>query len=102
MANLNYVEILRLKKMLESNNIPFELTEWFNGYAISYPSKQMTVCSAVEHNGSYGRNEDLIEIMGLLTEKELERDTVVGWLTAEDVFTRIKNHFTNNLYLKCN
>jgi hypothetical protein len=32
----------------------------------------------------------LLEIKVLLTEEEAERDTIVGWLTAENVFERIK------------
>lgn len=51
--------------------------------------------SAVEGFGSHGfglRGEqgDLIEIMGLLTPEEEEYDSVRGWLTAEEVFGRIK------------
>ena len=47
------------------------------------------VCSVIEHCGSYGREEDKLEIMGLLTEEELEVDEVKGYLTAEEVFGRI-------------
>lgn len=51
------------------------------------------ICSVVEGHGTYGANEDKLEIMGLLTEEELEYDTVCGYLTAEDVFERIKKHY---------
>ena len=40
--------------------------------------------------GSYGYKDGLIEIMGLLTEEEREQDDVVGYLTPEEVFRRIK------------
>ena len=51
--------------------------------------------SAIEGYGSHGyglRGEqgDLIEIKGLLTPEEQESDSVRGWLTAEEVFGRIK------------
>lgn len=31
--------------------------------------------------------------MGLLTEEESKYDSVVGYLTAQEVFNRIKNHY---------
>lgn len=51
------------------------------------------VCSAIETPGSYGSKDDRIEISGLLTEDEYKHDSVVGGLTAEDVFERIKKHW---------
>jgi len=92
-ANTKYQEILRLAEMLKKENIPFELSTHFGGWHIQYPCEKERVCSAVENDGSYGRNNDTIEIMGLLTEEESEQDSVTGWLTAEDVFNRIKNDF---------
>lgn len=47
---------------------------------------------AIEHYGSYGKDEDKLEIMGLLTPDEEEHDSVLGYLTAEDVFERIRKH----------
>ena len=51
------------------------------------------VCSVIA-NG-YGSEEGLLEISGLMTEEEMKRvnDTVLGHLTAEDVFTRIREHY---------
>lgn len=54
------------------------------------------VCSAIEHNYSYGGDQDLIEIMGLLTKEEEQYDSVKGHLSADDVFTRIKKHWEDN------
>lgn len=31
--------------------------------------------------------------MGLLTPEEAEQDSVCGWLTADNVFERIKKHW---------
>lgn len=40
--------------------------------------------------------QDLLEIMGLLTEEEEKIDRVLGWLTAKDVFDRIYEHYISN------
>jgi len=42
--------------------------------------------------GTFGSQEDKIEIMGLLTDEEAEHDSVLGYLTAEEVFERIKKY----------
>lgn len=51
------------------------------------------VCSAIA-NG-YGSSEGLLEISGLMTQEEMDmvHDTVLGHLTAEDVFVRIRSHY---------
>lgn len=51
------------------------------------------VCSVIA-NG-YGSSEGLLEISGLMTQEEVDKvhDTVLGHLTAEDVFARIKAHY---------
>lgn len=92
-----YNEIIRLKKMLTQHGIPFDFSEFHGGYHICYPSKDKVICSVIEHDGSYGREEDELEIQGLLTEQELKEtdDTVLGYLAAEDVFARINKHFEN-------
>lgn len=40
---------------------------------------------------SHGFGDGKLEIMGLLTEEEAEWDSVVGYLSAEEVFQRIVN-----------
>lgn len=93
-----YNEILRLKEMLTQHKIPFDFSEFQGGYHICYPNKDNVICSVIEHDGSYGREKDKLEIQGLLTEQELEEteDTVLGYLTAEDVFERISRNFTQS------
>ena len=94
MLNSNYKEIFKLKHLLDINDIPYEIEiGYFNGAVIAYPDNVNTICSAIEHDGSYGHSADTIEIMGLLTEKEKIHGEVVGYLTAEDVFSRIKTHY---------
>lgn len=92
-----YKEIFRLKEMLEKENIPFIFRNVFDGFQICYPdTKKQRECSVIEHKGSYGHNQDKLEIMGLLTDKEVINDDVVGYLTAEDVFNRIYKHYKEN------
>lgn len=95
----NFDEIFKLKSLLEGAKIPFEfdMEPDKGGYHISYPSSDPKdrVCSVVLHSFSYGRGSGLLEIMGLLTDDELEHDTVAGYLDADDVFERIEKHFLN-------
>ena len=97
---MKYTEILKLKKMLEDAKIPFDFQarKDLSGYQMRYPSHQKPVCSIVEHKYSYGAEDDLLEIMGLLTDEEMTHDSVVGYLTAEEVFTRINQHYSKQIY----
>lgn len=88
-----YKAILKLKAILEIMGVPFDFENLYNGYHLMYPSKHKTVCSVIEHDGSYGRTDDLLEIMGLLTEEEAMCDDVAGYLQVEDVFARIMKHW---------
>ena len=91
-----YNEIFKLKSLLEENHIPFEWIEHNdlrNGYQICYPEKDgKCECSVIEHSFSYGNEKDLLEIQGLLTADEEKWDSVLGNLTADDVFQRILSH----------
>jgi hypothetical protein len=62
-----------------------------------YSFEGNVVCSVIEHEFSYGREKDLLEIQGLMTEQEMEeeQDTVLGYLTADNVFERINMHWTS-------
>lgn len=106
---MKYTEILKLKDMLEKANIPFEFTDDLFGamkkdtlyppLLNSYPAYQIRIgnlCDAIEHWCSYGNEQDLLEIMGGLTAKEQLSDSVLGWLTAEEVFKRFKFCYENN------
>ena len=99
-----YTEIFRLKKMLEQVHIPFVYAEHsidtkpygkWEHYQICYPCAEadMRVCSVIEGDRTYGHEDDLLEIMGLLAPEEENYDSVVGSLTAYEVFARINDHY---------
>ena len=92
--NIDFAEFDKLELMLVETGIPYDKERMFGGKHLIYPRKvDDQVCSVVLHKGSYGRHNGLLEIMGLLTDEELECDTVAGHLTADDVFRRIKKHW---------
>ena len=93
-TNSDYQEILKLDRMLTDASIPHTLDRLFDGWQVCYPTREEPelVMDAIEHYGSYGKDEDKLEIMGLLTPDEEEHDFVLGYLTAEDVFERIRKH----------
>ena len=93
-TNSNYQEILKLDRMPTDASIPHTLDRLFDGWQVCYPTReeQELVMDAIEHYGSYGKDEDKLEIMGLLTPDEEEHDSILGYLTAEDVFERIRKH----------
>jgi len=94
---MKYNEIFKLKKMLEKAEIPFVFKEHKDirdGYQILYPAGgEKRQCSVIEHSCSYGNKQDLLEIMGLLTDEESQYDCVKGFLSAENVFERIKKDY---------
>lgn len=106
---MKYTEIFKLKEMLEKENISFEYENQtqtirgmkFERYQICCPKFENRYISIIQGHGTYGENQDLLEIMGLLTKHELQSDSVVGYLTAENIFKRIKEHLSKeNTYEK--
>jgi hypothetical protein len=87
-------EMDKLIPMLCKADIPFDLAIHMGRPQIIYPSLENHVCDAVLHWGSYGREQGLLEIMGLVDEDA--GDDVEGWLTAEEVFARISEHYKKN------
>lgn len=100
-------EIFKLKRMLEKAEIPFDFIEGFGydkaildkcpdigeHYHICYPVQgDGQRISVIEGFGTHGREQDKLEIMGGLTpwEKWNHGDSVIGYLTAKNVFNRIK------------
>lgn len=115
-----YKEIFKLKKMLEKEGIPFEFIDRFDDmvpegkrekmrelcpdfeyYQICYPSNDNRWISIIQGLGTYGDEEDLLEIMGGMKPYDLYENNgesvVEGWLTADKVFRRIKTHYKGEL-----
>lgn len=83
---------------MERAGIPFEWSDEnkniITGNAhIFYPSNDKCKCSVIQGQYTYGGEDNLLEIMGLLTNEEREGDDVKSWLSAEEVFDRIKRHW---------
>lgn len=98
---VDLTEFHKLAKMLEDAGIPHSNRRHFelgNGrQIILFDNNGKRIADAVCHYGSYGgRQFGLLEILGALTEEESECDSVLGWLTAEEVFKRFKYCYEHN------
>lgn len=89
----SYTEILKLDKMLTDANIPHTLDRFLDGWQVVYSVNGKRIADAIQHFGSYGNAENLLEIMGLVKPEEAS-DSVLGHLTADDVFARMSEHYT--------
>jgi len=87
-----YTEIIKLHDLLIEANIPHEFENFMNGYQVRLNDD----VDAVQHFGSYGEEQNLIEIMGGVTQEEHEHDSVLGYLTADEVFARFKYCYEHN------
>ena len=96
--NENYTEILKLNEMLTKAEIPHSFDRMFDGYQIVYFYKGERIADVIEHFGSYGSEENLLEIMGCMTPEEEEQGRVLGFLTAEEVFKRFSKDFLNRKF----
>lgn len=56
---------------------------WGGKQAVARDKDGNYIGDAILHNGSYGREQNLIEIMGFGINDEEDGDEVVGYLTAE-------------------
>jgi hypothetical protein len=87
-------ELDKLEEYLKKNNIPYERIDEegiVDRHQILVKDEDGAVLwDAICHIGSYGYGKGLLEIMGTLVRPE-DRDSVAGWLTAEDVIKRIEN-----------
>ena len=93
MNDLYSLEIDKLDVMLTQEGIEHDKGPLHGGCAIYVPNREARMWDAVCHHTSYGHESGLLEIMGecLITYDELKYDTVVGYLTAEDVMERVHN-----------
>ena len=89
---LKYSSIHFLGQELENAEIPFYFHEAYNGWQILYPSKENRICSIIEHEFSFGSDDDLLEIYGI-DENGDKCSDAIGHLTTEEVFSIIKKHY---------
>lgn len=88
-------EMKKLIELLNSEAIPFDLVDDVEGNIdnqVFYPCVEKPICDVICHKYSYGGPEGLLEIMGLVDEDEVG-DEVEGYLTAEEVFSRIQKDY---------
>ena len=76
-------EIRKLAEGLTSRGISFELRPLWGGWQIDTGD-----WDAICHDYSYGHENDLLEIMGVIVSEDAG-DSVEGYLTAAEVLERI-------------
>lgn len=80
---INQNEMIKLAMALTSFNISFTTRSFFNGLQIVGDG-----WDAICHDGSYGHEDGLIEVMGL-DDGNTSYDDVIGYLTAEQVLKMV-------------
>lgn len=99
----NLTELNRLEDYLKQNGIQYErfdVDKTYDANGLIYRLERHQICVPVEDDdlrewdaicqyGSYGYEEGLLEIMGSIV-SESDGDSVVGYLTADDVIKRIE------------
>lgn len=107
---VEYKEIFKLKDMLDKSDIKYEFIdrtdtrfdnpfyqivvyEKYNDWNERSDYKPKRLISVIEGWCSFSGDKDLLEIMGCLTEEEKKLDDVQGYLTAKNVFERIKREW---------
>ena len=104
-------ELDKLEKMLSERDIEYEridqeemyyeFTDYGTGERIKIPSqmdrheifvpnRENCEWDAICQKGSYGYAKGLLEIYGSIVNEEEDGDSVVGWLTAEEVMHRLE------------
>lgn len=79
-------EMRKLEKMLLKAKANYKLHSLYDGFQIIlYDNNRNRMADAICHSGSYGHENDLLEICGLGTQ---DYDDVEGYLTAEEVFKK--------------
>ena len=88
-------ELDKLEQYLKDNGIRYKRIDenadtWGRHQINVFGSDSEIAWDAICHRGSDGFEKGLLEIYGTLVDYEKDGDSVVGWLTAEDVIKRIK------------
>lgn len=100
-------QLNKVEQYLKDKNIPYEredkedklvsverddkhyvVYEQMEFHQICVPGRERREWDVICHRGSYGAEQGLLEIMGTIVRPC--RDSVEGWLTADDVIARIE------------
>lgn len=81
--------------LCELTKLPHKVVEHMGRPAVCFPDSISSISDAVCHYGSYGHQQGLIEIMGLVQADT--GDSVEGWLTAAEVFCRWYTYWKKEL-----
>ncbi len=88
-------ELDKLEDYLKSHDIPYERIDKdgeYDKHQICFPKRYPgCVWDAICHYGSYGAEQGLLEIMGDIV--TIDYDSVEGYLTADDVISRIEGKY---------
>ena len=84
-----WTQVDELITMLEKTDIPFTVTSSHGRPQVWYPDDKHPICDAICHCCCYGDQSVVMEIFGLT----LNYDSVEGYLNADEVFARIKEHW---------
>lgn len=92
---LNTFQLDELETMLKDAGIRYFREDtgctWYEHHEIYYPNLEIHLCDAVISTSSYGSDQGLLEMMGLLPDDA--KDFIEGWLDAKTIFNRIKAHW---------
>jgi len=89
MRKTYFTEMNKLAQGLVDRDITFTLKPLLDGFQIVVERKGSKAWDAICHKGSYGGERGFLEIMGEIVFPAEDGDTVVGYLTAEDVLKRV-------------
>lgn len=106
-------EMFYLIADLDREEIPIEVGIHLGGLHIGYPKldPSSVVCSVILNQYSQGHEDGLLEIRGLLTDREIasnfcqngvsEPNDVISNLTGREVYLRIRDHYNKHMMETC-
>lgn len=92
--DIDFTQMVALEKALLAAGVPCERRRLYDGWQICYPSIENCVADVICHYGSYGSEQGLLEIMGLVSDGN--GDSVEGYLNAGECFNLIWRHYAAN------
>lgn len=90
MSELDKLELYLSKSKTHYERIDEEEFFFSRHQIIAYDESGKRLWDAICHIGSYGYEDGLLEISGNIVDEDKDGDSVVGWLTADDVIRRVR------------